>query len=276
MRDFQKLLFLYCQESDAQKVYEFVPYRFGAFSFTSYADRRKLIAYGLIGKSDDCWDLTNDGANIARRFRNQSMQEFARNHQGIRGKSLVAQTYRRFPFYATRSTILVKILGNDREALSRIEAERSRHLTYPLSTIGYEGRTVEGYLNVLLRAGVTILCDVRRNAMSRKYGFSKRTLAKACKDIGIRYIHLPELGIPPEERRNLKTRGAYQRLFSRYQKSHLSKQEKALASIRSLVQSGERVSLTCFERMPQLCHRHCVAAALEAELVGMGLRARHL
>jgi hypothetical protein len=42
--DFQKLLFLYCQEGRATGAYEFVPYRFGAFSFTSYADRRKLVA----------------------------------------------------------------------------------------------------------------------------------------------------------------------------------------------------------------------------------------
>jgi hypothetical protein len=38
--DFQKLLFLYCQESGVSETYEFVPYKFGAFSFTSYADRR--------------------------------------------------------------------------------------------------------------------------------------------------------------------------------------------------------------------------------------------
>ena len=40
--DFQKLLFLYCHEEEPAP-YEFVPYKFGAFSFTSYADRRKLV-----------------------------------------------------------------------------------------------------------------------------------------------------------------------------------------------------------------------------------------
>ena len=34
--DFQKLLFLYCQEPEAAGAYEFVPYKFGAFSFTSW------------------------------------------------------------------------------------------------------------------------------------------------------------------------------------------------------------------------------------------------
>ena len=50
--DFQKLLFLYCQEPDAAGAYEFVPYKYGAFSFTSCADRldsgrRKPGATGL-------------------------------------------------------------------------------------------------------------------------------------------------------------------------------------------------------------------------------------
>jgi hypothetical protein len=46
--DFQKLLFLYCQEPVAAGAYEFVPYKYGAFSFTSYADRRKLIVRGML------------------------------------------------------------------------------------------------------------------------------------------------------------------------------------------------------------------------------------
>ena len=41
--DFQKLLFLYCREAEEVPTYEFVPYRFGGFSFTSYADKRRLV-----------------------------------------------------------------------------------------------------------------------------------------------------------------------------------------------------------------------------------------
>jgi hypothetical protein len=55
--DFQKLLFLYCQE-DAVAPYEFVPYKFGAFSFTSYADRRKLLERGLLVDEEQVWALT--------------------------------------------------------------------------------------------------------------------------------------------------------------------------------------------------------------------------
>ena len=65
--DFQKLLFLYTRECEATPTYEFVPYRFGAFSFTSYADKRKLIAEGLLTEDDQSWRLTDVGRAAARK-----------------------------------------------------------------------------------------------------------------------------------------------------------------------------------------------------------------
>jgi hypothetical protein len=44
--DFQKLLFLYSNEVELEPTFEFVPYRFGCFSFASYADKRRLIEPG--------------------------------------------------------------------------------------------------------------------------------------------------------------------------------------------------------------------------------------
>jgi uncharacterized protein (DUF488 family) len=122
---------------------------------------------------------------------------------------------------------------------------------------------------------VTLLCDVRRNPLSRKYGFSKSTLSKACEGVGIRYEHLPELGIDSEERRNLNTQADYDALFAEYERKSLPRQTQALATIREWVQGGERVALTCFERLPHQCHRHCVAKAL-AQLTGKDLVAVHL
>jgi hypothetical protein len=46
--DFQKLLFLYTREGEPTPSYEFVPYHFGCFSFTSCADKRRLIDQGLL------------------------------------------------------------------------------------------------------------------------------------------------------------------------------------------------------------------------------------
>lgn len=46
--DFQKYLFLYTQEYERKPSFEFVPYRFGCFSFQSYADKRRLIEVGML------------------------------------------------------------------------------------------------------------------------------------------------------------------------------------------------------------------------------------
>src|SRR5208283_4588279 len=59
--DFQKLLFLYCREVEEKPSYEFVPYKFGGFSFTSYADKRRLIEQGLLADEERAWKLTPAG-----------------------------------------------------------------------------------------------------------------------------------------------------------------------------------------------------------------------
>src|SRR5262249_34427565 len=145
------------------------------------------------------------------------IRAFAERHRDLRGEALLAETCRRFPYYATQSEIAERVLQGDKVALQRVEAACQVPNTTSLSTIGYEGRTLEGYLNELLRAGVTLLCDVRRNPISRKFGFSKGTLAKGCEGVGLRYQHLPELGIASEQRQNLTTQADYDALFADYE-----------------------------------------------------------
>ena len=274
--DFQKLLFLYTQECEATPGYDFVPYKFGAFSFTSYADKRKLIEEGLLAENDQNWKLTEAGRMAARRQAVEPLRVagFCRRHSRLRGNVLIVEQYRRYPYYARRSEILDK-LGLEPEALTAIVAARPKRQPAGIITIGYEGRSLESYLNELLRAAVTVLCDVRRNPLSRKYGFSKGTLSNACEGVGLRYEHLPELGIASERRRELHTQADYDALFAEYERESLPQQGAALETIRAWVAAGERVALTCFERLPQQCHRHCVAEALERK-GGAKLTAQHL
>ena len=269
--DFQKLLFLYCQElsspdqaSTAASLYEFVPYRYGAFSFMCYTDRRYLVDNGLLVDNENRWVLTKEGRHFAHEARDASIRAFVRRYRGLRGDALIAETYRRYPYYAIRSEIAKQVLQDDKVALRRIESVRPRPkgTSSRLMTIGYEGRTLESYLNALLQAGVTLLCDVRRNAISRKYGFSKTTLAKACSGVGMRYEHLPELGIESRLRQGLKTPEDFNALFKAYERRILPRQVDALAKIRTWLRFGEAVALTCYEREAGQCHRHCVAAAL--------------
>lgn len=275
--DFQKLLFVYSQEAGGGSAHEFVPYKFGAFSFTSYADRRKLVERGLIEADEHTWKLTAAGRRAVKCTKATADQlgTFAQKHGKLRGDALVAETYRRFPYYATRSEIADRVLAGDASALRRIKAARPARGPAGLATIGYEGRSLENYLNELLRSGVTLLCDVRRNPLSRKYGFSKGTLSKGCEGVGIRYEHVPELGIASDKRQNLEEQADYDRLFKEYEKRALPMQAPALERIRDWIKAGERVALTCYERAPGRCHRHCVAEAMETKF-GVAFAASHL
>lgn len=274
--DFQKLLFLYSQQCEESPTYEFVPYKFGAFSFTSYADKRRLTETGFLTEDENQWQLTDTGRQTARQNAVMPLvvARFCREHGKLRGHALIAEQYRKFPYYATRSEIVEKVLP-DAESRQRVNEARPKQAQAGLVTIGYEGRSLEAYLNLLLKNSVTLLCDVRRNPLSRKYGFSKKTLSHACEGVGIRYEHLPELGIDSEERRDLKTQADYDALFADYERKSLPKQTEALATIRAWVKQGARVALTCFELLPHQCHRHCVAEAL-AHGAGKDLVAVHL
>lgn len=274
--DFQKLLLLFTHEWEDEPSYDFVPYHFGGFSFTSHADKRRLIERGLLLEHESQWALSPTGRIAARRER--SLLERAARFAGAtveRGDALIAEVYRRHPYYAIRSKVADRVLSlkADRD---RVAAARPKPQPSGLLTIGYEGKSLEAYLNALLRASVTVLCDVRRNPLSRKFGFAKTTLRQACDGVGIRYEHLPELGIASEDRRELKTQADYDALFADYERDSLPRQTTALESIRGWVERDrERVALTCYEAEPCQCHRHCVAEALE-RLGGKSLAPSHL
>lgn len=275
--DFQKLLFLYCSEREDKPMYEFIPYKFGGFSFTSYDDRRRLIEHGLLENEEQTWALTAEGrktAAVAPAMR-MRMDKFAKDHTHLRGEGLVAEVYRRYPYFAIRSKMAERILAGDDLALLAIESSKPPAGKPGLATIGYEGRSLESYLNKLLKNGVSLLCDVRKNAFSHKYGFSKRPLQRGCEAVGIRYEHLPELGIASDKRQELNTQADYDALFDIYEREILPQRAGALERIRDWMTSGERVALTCFELSPHQCHRHCVADEMHRRW-GDALKAEHL
>jgi uncharacterized protein (DUF488 family) len=131
-------------------------------------------------------------------------------------------------------------------------------------TIGYEGRALPEFLELLREAGITALADVRRTPLSRKKGFSKGTLKKALEEVDIRYEPLPELGIAPERRKAVRTPAQREALFEAYERE-LPRQKEALDRLRALIRGGERVALLCFERDPADCHRSRLARGLSAQ-----------
>ena len=266
--DFQKLVFLYTQTCEQVPSYEFVPFKKGCFSFTSLADKAKLTEKGFLAEDED-WRLTDAGLKAARVPADvlTKLHTFSERRKHLRGESLVAHAYRLYPYWATRSRVAEVILKGDDAALAVIEQARPVRTKAKLCSIGYEGRSLEGYLNALLKAGVSVLCDVRKNPLSRKYGFSKKTLSQVSAELGIRYEHLPQLGIESEERQELKVLADYQALFSKYEQTVLTYEPVAVAKIADWVKAGECVALTCYERLPEYCHRTRIARAVE-KLIG--------
>lgn len=145
------------------------------------------------------------------------------------------------------------------EHITSIDTQRTDEVVF---TLGYEGRSLEDYLNRLVKNNVQILFDVRKNAISRKYGFSKSRLEKSVNDLNIQYIHLPELGIDSSQRKSLNTQDDYDALFANYGNIILPNHLDSIEKIYRLIKINKRIALTCFEAMPYQCHRSVIAKTL--------------
>jgi uncharacterized protein (DUF488 family) len=130
-----------------------------------------------------------------------------------------------------------------------------------LYTTGYEKALLKNVISTLAAVRVATLIDVRDRPISRRPGFSKRQLAAAIEEAGIRYLHLGALGTPPEGR--LANRRREWDRFWGIVEEKLARPEAELA----LQEAGEIAKaapscLLCYEADWQICHRRRVAEIL--------------
>lgn len=140
-----------------------------------------------------------------------------------------------------------------------------------LYTFGYEGLQIETFIARLGANRVQAVFDVRAMPLSRKRGFSKRSLADALHRAGIVYAHVPALGCPKAIRDRYKADhdwAAYSEAFHGY----LNTQPGAIRELARLASKGE-CCLVCFEADFNHCHRTYVGRATAR--VG-GLRLMHI
>jgi len=128
--------------------------------------------------------------------------------------------------------------------------------TNGIVTIGYEGRNIDQFIKILVENGVGKLIDVRKNAFSMKSGFSKNSLKSSLEKCGISYLHLSELGIDSNRRKNL-TKDGINKLFKRYALELDAKEDNI--NIITVLAQKERVALMCFEARESDCHRGVIA-----------------
>ncbi len=258
---FQKLLFLYAMKKP-QPEYDFIPYKFGCYSYSAKADMNTMVKKGQLTESENQYEKVDTTQYLGqlKPADRQLLQDVVSDYGHMSSHALIKHTYVNFPFYAIRSTIAREVLPGSLYA--RVEQATPKAEETALFTLGYEGISLEMYLQKLIRNNVKLLVDVRKNPMSMKFGFSKTLLKRYCNSVGIEYQHIPEVGIISDKRQQLKTQADYDRLFADYRQTTLQETSAAQHQILGLLKTYKRIALTCFEAEPCQCHRTHLAHAI--------------
>ncbi|GEM66258.1 hypothetical protein SF1_42400 [Sphingobacterium faecium NBRC 15299] len=257
----QKLLFLFT-DKQIKPEYDFIPYKYGCYSFSAKADLNTMVTKGQLEEGEFVY-LKLDTADYIKTLKeaDRKILLYIKNLFGnFNGDRLMKHTYVNYPYYAINSIVAKDILTD--EQFDKVSFQKPCSNETMLFTIGYEGISLEEYLNRLVKNNVQLLIDVRRNPLSMKFGFSKSQLIKYCNSVGIKYIHIPEVGIQSDLRQELKTQSDYDKLFEYYKKEELTKSLKSQENILSLLIENKRIALTCFEKDICQCHRKHLAEAI--------------
>jgi uncharacterized protein (DUF488 family) len=259
----QKLLFLFTQTQEKAE-YDFIPYKFGCYSYSANADLTTMVSKGMLTETESHFKSNEktDYLKALKETDKKKLQEIKMLYGKMTANALMKHTYINFPYWATKSIKAESILTPDE--FEKVNKSKPKSNKTVLFTIGYEGISLEEYLNRLLKNDVKILVDVRNNPLSMKYGFSKSQLKRYCENLGIQYMHFPEVGIQAEQRQELNTQTDYEQLFFLYRKSNLTKTIPTQTVILNLLKQHKRIALTCFEANICQCHRKHLAEAIES------------
>jgi hypothetical protein len=247
-----KWSFLLRHESDSSggnAFYEFVPYLRGPFSFALYQELDKLHGQNYIQPSGELgWRVGEvDAPELPLAILREDVSQTIQRYASWDSEKLLDYVYERHPAYTVNS---------ERQKLAK------RPKTKPLIfTAGYEGISIDRFLNLLVENGVERLIDVRHNPIARRYGFHKSTLQRLTSKLNIDYVHVPELGIHSANRQNLDTMYDRELLFDKYEATTLQSETNSIASVAKLMKERPSV-LVCMEAEPKCCHRSHLAAAV--------------
>jgi uncharacterized protein (DUF488 family) len=149
-----------------------------------------------------------------------------------------------------------------------------------LLTIGVYGFSEGEFFGALQAAGVDTFCDIRwrRGVRGSQYAFANSArLQQRLAELGIRYLHFPELAPSPEVRKRQaeadkeariakrKRTALSERFIESYRAERLSKFDSA-QFIEAVGSEARKVALFCVEREPAACHRSLLAERLKQDL----------
>lgn len=257
-----KLFFLLRYEAGLAKriagFYDFVPYKFGPYSFVLHNDLAGLRRNGYLEPSGDNWrlgrlvDPNRDWMSELDRPVSDAVRYVYSNRGGLNTDDLLKHIYSNYPWFASRSELKHLVPRNIPE---------SKSARVGVYTVGYQQKTVDAFLSALLAQGISWIIDVRSNPVSRNYGFAGRALAALSGKVGLQYKHFPQLGIPSAERKGLNSEEQYDVLFMRYRKNVLPRESDSVAHVAALMRTSPS-ALLCYEADPSSCHRSHLAEAI--------------
>ena len=130
-------------------------------------------------------------------------------------------------------------------------------------TIGYSGRDIERFIKLLETAEVSTVVDVRSMPVSQyKPDFSKDNLRNHLHEHGVKYDHLPNLGVPRDVRQQAAELGDRGEIWKWYQDNVISNLNDD--ELTTITDQGGTVAFMCTEIDPESCHRHLIFLELEA------------
>ena len=244
-----KSLFLLKEEhgiAEKMPFYHFFSYKQGHFSHLCFDDLRKLRDNNLIDEEETT--LTNEGETVLNKTGREHEPDIKAMLKSFPDeKKITDYVYQKYPQYTLKSELIV---------------QKPKKAEPGFFTIGYEGKDIDQFLNVLVSNQIELLIDIRKNPFSMNFVYIKDALMKKLKDVGIDYLHIPELGIESEERKNLNTQADYEALFAKYRQALPIKE----VYINRIIELGtaKRVALLCFEADSNFCHRGEVAKAIKS------------
>jgi uncharacterized protein (DUF488 family) len=253
---FQKLLFLLGSLQD-EPSYKFVPDHYGCYSFVSANDRKKLVSAGILDSTYGGWRLQNPMQlyDELKGSDRRAIRETSRKFGKYTTTDLLRYVYREYPYYSLNSRIKQRFADNGCQRPSTTDHESGDAIL----TIGYEGSTIEEFINQLVEANVQTVIDVRKNPISRKFGFSKTKLRTFLSSMGIGYSHFRDLGIPSDTRRSFLDVDDRPGLLEWYRVQLPQAFESAEEELIKSFESYKNPALLCFEKSSHDCHRSVLA-----------------
>ena len=266
--EIQKSMFLLTHSNyGCENLYDFFPHKMGCYSIRLRSDYHSLADEDYLEEDYDTnrYRVKEKGEYSARitffidKETDAAIKKVVETVSAMQEEDLIRYTYSLEPYYAIKSEI-VSSLNMDDDFLSRLADAQSdvNDETHAIYTIGYEGRSIDGLINELIKRNIRTLFDVRKNAFSMQREFSKQSLVEATSEAGIDYVHCPEVGIVSDKRQELLPEGRKDELFDWYKANVLPTSRRFVDKALAAFDNGS-IAFMCYEKDPMDCHRSRLA-----------------